>query len=536
MKCTNDENSKILVNRIYPFLFFSQVLEHIINVGKSFLELRDAGHILFQDWEMSAHCRQNHCVKIWVNFRITNVEIEGDRPLLEELEGLCESLRGCLSEWLKYMEQKRNTYYNLNHFTAKQLVQLCCSVAEFQKDKNTNAGLLNMLSIIKENLEEGDVQNALTKALQTPVESNESPESLKLKKYLTDFPDMVEYLLDSGYTEEEIKAAIMFCEEDKQVAIGFGDSEDYREAVADCIDRYQNDEQWVQEWCGKYEEMTQNVLKTQMKFKGQAADESFTMTKEQIAAVFENLQNSNEKIVMLWKTYHNKLSGLVSDRFVDLDVLGETMNHLAKSAEVTVKRNLPFTLKEGTPNLISCKDAEILPLCLSLYSDEEQPLPTYDEILLCTPETTAEEVELIVRRAVQPGSSHEKIYCLLNADKLNHDVSRKFESIFYKLSKNQAGICSSNYRLIIFCDSKAHHSYVATAFDDFKRTIAENPNRNEEIKQYLQSKHQASSEADTGFGKLHSTGQGYLRTKLIFSEHAGMGKFFHCLTVNLDYS
>ncbi|KAG9270277.1 E3 ubiquitin-protein ligase rnf213-alpha-like [Astyanax mexicanus] len=504
---------------------YVEVLEHVINVGKSFLELRDAGHILFQDWEMRAYCQRKHDVKIWVTFHITNVEIKGYRPLLEELKGLSESMRGCQSEWVKYMELKRNTYYNLNHFTAKQLVYLCRSVAEFQKEEKMSARLLNMLSIFKESIEEADVQNALTNALQTPVESGESGASLQLTKFLTDYPAVIEYFLDTGFTEEEIKAAIMFCEIEQQ-AEGSADSEEHRDAVMECIDRYQGDEEWVKEWSTKYEETRDEILDTQMKFKvGQTAEESFSMTEEQTAAAFQNLKNSDEKIVMLWRTYHNKLSGFVSDKFVDLDVLGEMMNHLVKSAaEFTVKRKLPFNLEGGKPYLISCKDAEILPLCLSLYKDNKQPLPTFDEILICTPETTAEEVELILRRAMQPGSSHEKIYSLVKADKLNHDVSRKFESIYYKLSKNAGNTNLSNYRLIIFCDSKAHHSYVATAFDIFKTTISENPNRNEEIKQYLRHKHQTPSGAQTGFTRLQSSEQFQLRTKLVFSEHAGMGK------------
>ncbi|XP_060763768.1 E3 ubiquitin-protein ligase rnf213-alpha-like isoform X2 [Neoarius graeffei] len=519
-------------NREDEITTYTEVLEQIINVGKCFFELRDAGHILFQDWEMTAYCQQTHDIKIWVKFGITNVEIKGYRPLLEELKGLCESMRGCLSEWLKYTEQKRNMYYYLNYFTAKQLVYLCRSVAEFRNEwKDISTDLLNMLSIMKDNIKESDVQNALTKALETPVESGGSQASLELKKFLNHYPDTIEYFLDTGITEEEIKAAIMFCEDDQE-AEGFRDSEtieEYQNTVMQCIDDHQNDEEWAQEWCEKYETRRENVLKNQMKFKGGLTTEevSFSMTEEQIAAAFHNLENSDEKIVMLWKTYHNKLSGLVSDKFVDLDVLGETMNQLAKSAEVTVKRKLPIILEQGKPNLISCKDVEMLSLCLSLYSDAEQPLPTYDEILVCSSETTAEEVELIIRRAVQPGSPQEKIYCLLNADKLNHDVSRKFESIFYKKTQEahvQGGMYKSDYQLIIFCDSKAHHSYVATAFDMFKRTVSENPNQNKEIKQYLLHKHQTASEVETGFTKLNRPDQFKLKTKLICSEHAGMGK------------
>ncbi|XP_035382020.1 E3 ubiquitin-protein ligase rnf213-alpha-like isoform X2 [Electrophorus electricus] len=516
-------------NREDEITIYTEVLEHVINVGESYLELRDAGHILFQDWEMRAYCQHTQDAKIWVKFDITNVDIRGHRPLLDELKGLCESMRGCLTEWLKYIEQKRNMYYNLNHFTAKQLVYLCCSVAAFKKDKKSSTGLLNMLSIMKEDIKDSDVEHAFTKALQTPAETGGSQTSLDLRKFLNDFPDMIKYFLDSGFSEEQIKAAIIFCEENNQAPEGYGESEvtdEYRDIVMECIDKNQNDEEWVQEWCDKYEKMRDSVLKNQVKFKGgHGTDEiSFTMTEDQIAAAFENLQTSDEKIVMLWKTYHSKLSGLVSDKFVDLDVLGETLNHLAKSATFTVKRKLAFSLEEDKPNLITCKGVEILPLFLSLYSDNDQPLPSIDEVLVCTPDTTAEEVELIIRRAVQPGSTHEKIYSLLNADKLNHDVSRKFESIFYKLSKSLGDTCPNNYHLIIFCDSKAHHSYVATAFDVYKKTVTERPNRNEEIKQYLRYKHQTSSEAKTGFSKLHSNEQFQLRTKLILSEHAGMGK------------
>lgn len=511
------------------FSCFFQVLEQIINVGKCFLELRDAGHILFQDWKMTAYCEQTHDIKLRVKFGIANVEFKGYRPLPDELKGLCESMRGCLSEWIKYTEQKRNTYYYLNYFTAKQLVYLCFSVAEFRNGwEKISTGLLNMLSIMKDNIEKKDVQNALTKALETPVESGGSQASLELKRFLDVYPDMIEYFIDAGNTAETIKAAIMFCEDDEQETEGSEENiDEYRDVVMQCIDDHENDDEWVQEWCEKYEARRESVVKNRMKFKGGLAAESvsFSMTEEQIAAAFDNLENPDEKIVMLWETYHNRLSGLVSDKFVDLDVLGETMNQLSKSTEVTVKRELPSVLERGKPNLISCKDVEMLSLCLSLYKDKEQPLPSYDEILLCSSETTAEEVEMIIRRAVQPGSTHEKIYCLLNAEKLNHEVSRKFESIFYKKTQEaqvHGDLDNNDYQFIIFCDSKAHHSYVATAFDMFRRTVSESPNRNDEIKQYLLHKHQTSSES--GFARLHQPDRFQLRTRLVYSEHAGMGK------------
>ncbi|XP_076138840.1 E3 ubiquitin-protein ligase RNF213-like isoform X1 [Alosa pseudoharengus] len=507
---------------------YVEVLEHIINVGTSFLELCDAGHVLFKDWEMTAYCKRERETKIWVNFGITNVKIKGQRPLLKELKGLCDSMQCCLSEWLKYVETKRNKYYSLNCFTAKQLMNLCCSMAEVQHKHEISASLLNMLSVMKEDITDEDVKDALNDALQTPVEDSGTQGSALLKKFLYIYPDHLEYFIGFGLPEKVGKAGIMYCEQ--QAHEGGRSSEDideYRDFVMEHIDEHQDDDDWVREWSEKYEKAKDDVLGSQMKFKGgHSSDQmsSFAMTQDEISTMFENLNHTDDKIVMLWKTYHNKLSGLVSDKFVDLDVLGETIQHIANSSTAVVQRKLPFGLEAGKPNLISCKYVEMAPLCLSVYKDEEQPLPSYDEILICTPETTAEEVELILRRALQSGNIHEKIYSLLNADKLNHEVSRKLESTYYKLSKTQDSAATENYRLIICCDSKASHSYVATAFDNFKRTLSENPRRNQEIKLYLKAQHKLPSGAEKGFGKLHRFQLFPQRTKLVFSEHAGMGK------------
>ena len=213
------------------------------------------GHVLFKDWEMTAYCGCKHETKIWVKFGITNVEIRGHRPLLEELKGLHGSMRCCLSEWLKYVETKRNRYYSLNHFTAKQLVNLCCSMAEVQHQDKISARLLNMLSIMKEDITDEDVKDALTKALQTPVEDSETQGSAQLKKFLYIYPDHMEHFGEFGFPEEVIKAAIMYCEQ--QAHEGERSSENidvYRDFVMEHIDAHQDDDDWVKEWCKTYKD------------------------------------------------------------------------------------------------------------------------------------------------------------------------------------------------------------------------------------------------------------------------------------------
>lgn len=113
-----------------------------------------------------------------------------------------------------------------------------------------------------------------------------------------------------------------------------------------------------------------------------------------------------------------------------------------------------------------CEEEEMLLCMLSVYTHTKTaPLPTYDEVPVCTLNTEEEEVELIVRKALSSDSQNQKIYSFLGAEKLVYKVSKQLESHFFCLLQ------SSTYRFIIFCNVKVHNSYVITAFDTYKVTI-----------------------------------------------------------------
>ncbi|NXI48413.1 RN213 ligase, partial [Galbula dea] len=147
----------------------------------------------------------------------------------------------------------------------------------------------------------------------------------------------------------------------------------------------------------------------------------------------------------------------------------------------------------------------------------EAPLPSYDEVLVCTPDTEEEEVELLVRRALSPGSQDQKIYCLLGADKLVYKVSERLEFHFFRLVQSSS---IPNYRLIIFCNSKAHNSYVITAFDAYKVPVPSYSKK--EIQTYLK-KHlkvpRGTAPVAQAFEEPHQQ-----NIKFVFSQRAGMGK------------
>ncbi|KAH3728525.1 hypothetical protein DPMN_054482 [Dreissena polymorpha] len=62
--------------------------------------------------------------------------------------------------------------------------------------------------------------------------------------------------------------------------------------------------------------------------------------------------------------------------------------------------------------------------------DKEQPLPMSDEVLLCSSNTTKDEVDIFLRRALY--GDGKKIHCLVNADLLDYDVREAAKEILNK--------------------------------------------------------------------------------------------------------
>ncbi|CAL9693293.1 unnamed protein product [Knipowitschia caucasica] len=180
----------------------------------------------------------------------------------------------------------------------------------------------------------------------------------------------------------------------------------------------------------------------------------------------------------LWNTYMKDMKGSLPD-VLDLMTFGRLLEILANKVaegdsdediseervQTCVHRELPNGLNVGKPNLIVCPHADLLTSCISTYmSSPNESLPTHDEVLLCTPTTPYEQVELFLRRCFSCGYRGYKIYSLLYADVLTYDVSSKVESFFQRIkiqSRNQ-------YRLVIFCSSEREHAYLPTAFCQFK--------------------------------------------------------------------
>ncbi|CAB4020605.1 Hypothetical predicted protein, partial [Paramuricea clavata] len=112
------------------------------------------------------------------------------------------------------------------------------------------------------------------------------------------------------------------------------------------------------------------------------------------------------------------------DTYLTLAILADILDRLSESESDYIQRKLPSVLKEGEPNLLLVPKGEVFGCVLSLFMGAtDQPLPTDEEVIVCDENTTAEEIELLWRRAIVDESG--LLFCLANADLLDYDVSQQ---------------------------------------------------------------------------------------------------------------
>lgn len=217
----------------------------------------------------------------------------------------------------------------------------------------------------------------------------------------------------------------------------------------------------------------------------------------------------------IWECYMCSMGSFLPN-CLDIDTLGGWLKNLASWESECVTRDFPHDiLCIGQPNLITCPRAEVLTSALAIYMNSpNQPLPMFDEVLLCTPQTTVEQVGLFLRRCLIPCGEGERIYTMLYADELSYDVSCRAEYLFQQLQHY-----NSTYRLVILCNCEREHSYLPSVFSQYKVPMI--PQRQlAEMQRYLQHHYrvtQPSYSAASVFKDNMSVG-------IVSSKRAGVGK------------
>lgn len=149
------------------------------------------------------------------------------------------------------------------------------------------------------------------------------------------------------------------------------------------------------------------------------------------------------------------------------------------SEKKTLNRHHPPYVQSGKPNLIVCSRSEVHIHVLSLFmEDEALPLPDRGEVLMCTENTTLEEVELLLWRAVQDKSGG--IHVLVNADQINYEVAAKVErAIECHLQGHD------DYRFIVVCSAEKEDQAVLVAALDSYRAQGFRPQSVKRVSHYV---------------------------------------------------
>lgn len=213
---------------------------------------------------------------------------------------------------------------------------------------------------------------------------------------------------------------------------------------------------------------------------------------------------------------------------LDLEALGHCLAHLARMAGPPVQRELSHGLQEGQPNLVLCGHSEVLPAALAIYMQTpHQPLPTYDEVLICTPDTTFEEVALLLHRCLTPGSQGLGVYSLLYADQLSYEVACRAEALFQRLCTQPH---REHYRLVMVCDCEREHCYLPSAFSQHKVLVTPQAPL-KDIQAYLAHHFRVPEETPSAASMF----QDRMCVGIVASERAGVGNNGCCVPDPRDH-
>ncbi|XP_025892633.1 E3 ubiquitin-protein ligase RNF213 [Nothoprocta perdicaria] len=234
-----------------------------------------------------------------------------------------------------------------------------------------------------------------------------------------------------------------------------------------------------------------------------------------LPALLEEERDLPAQLERIWQCYMSSMSSFLPS-CLDVDTLGRWLKNLAGLESARVARDFPQDfLRVGQPNLITCPRSDVLSAALAIYMHSpHQPLPTFDEVLLCTPQTTSEQVELFLRRCLSPSSRGEKIYTLLYADELSYDVSARAEELFRCLQHY-----NSVYQLVILCNCNREHSYIPSVFSQYKvHMVPQRPLA--EIQRYLQDHYRVTQPLSSAASVFKDN----MCVGIVSSRRAGVGK------------
>ncbi|XP_034715873.1 E3 ubiquitin-protein ligase rnf213-beta isoform X2 [Etheostoma cragini] len=386
---------------------FTEVFEGVQRLGTILLQMQTSGNMLFREWCAEVQCcpQQQPCIKATF-LSLKGKEMAYNGEVTEQLQKLAHSMESCQKEWRSFISEMRSNFNLLNHYTSEQVVYLCHWIHRVcHRQAPVPPQLWLLLFPIKPQCNLTDVRAAYTNAAGLTTKHDELEDvEYDDEDQLMFVPSLDLTPASPGHAKENMEDLMEFSSEDED------------DGVMKCnADATEGDE---------------------------------------------------DSLETLWCKFKNDMPQYLDD-YMDISFLAHFLSCLSEMDQQHMIRNLPLVLQEGKPNLVLCPSAEVFTTVLSFYmQSQEQPLPSTDEVLVCREETTEEEVEIFLRRALGQGSTQkwQKIYSLLNPGLLGYDVSVALGELFDSLERS----ANPHYRLIIVSPVEHQHRYVPSFFSNDK--------------------------------------------------------------------
>ncbi|XP_076466247.1 E3 ubiquitin-protein ligase rnf213-alpha-like [Babylonia areolata] len=524
---------------------FITIMESLIRLGKTYVQLCRDGCVLFLDWTVEFLCDVKRSVCCVSEFS-SQGKLKGHRKtpekgagMKEDLEdfiaGVAAFLEQCHTQWLHYVDRKRRDYPELNVFTVEQLVFLQQQLIKVGSEE-VSRHVYPMLSLLKEDCSPQDLEQALQDAmdridaLRHPQQPSRPQAAAPQPAPVTDKEKVVLFMsemTDNGFSKglalkalrelgaENVAEGIAWCmkHEDDDLSDDMEEEEDMEEEGEEEEGVAKEEEgggrmvrKRLREWVTRKETITQCAI-------GWLSNMDKRERGTTLWSLTRNLDN-------VWRRFLETVSSSGMD-FLSLEHLGIVLQCLAARDERQFKRVLPPNFKPKIPNLILCPKNEVLNAVTYMYMFPEEdgsPLPQPDEVLLCTERTTFEQVDIFLRRAFF--GRQQKVHCLAFADSLDYDVGEKTEK---KINEYTSMAGDHDCQLVVVCTTENEfRARIVAALEKFRQPspALSTPDK---VRTYLRPRF-AGVVTKAGVTSASAVDPDSLSVRVVKSSRSGVGK------------
>ncbi|RMX46188.1 hypothetical protein pdam_00007847 [Pocillopora damicornis] len=541
---------------------FVRNLESVMRLATAYIDLFESGYIHRMNWSQKYHCSES---------------------IAKEVNKESSFMETCYKNWKKKVSYARKEYRELNFFTTQQLMTLRKEIATVCHSNDlamSNIQVLSLLESVRPSLTSEQLKSAIERAFKATklLENARGTAELPLFTHVPSDNEMMtrRSMFDNkNFIGTSFSTAISTClvqtasikkpkpnETSKiQSFLNAAADDGYSEQIALAalaslgVDAEEDD---LLLWClekaneADIEALYEDAKQNPMIAREISSSEEESIDQDVPAEDFgENVTDSDlvlemsstpaETIFAEQAVSKDEDNETEISQYLTLTQLGSILRELSVLGIGATPRTFPAFLKRGRPNLMLVPEDDILATVLALYMhDKKQPLPSHAEVLLCTPYTTTEEIELLWRRAI--GDKEGRFYCLAHADVLDFSVSKQAVEMLGAVTRGLAGKAGEHYGLVVICSSENEdRANVVAALDQYRVAAPPCPSP-DDLKSYLKHKFQAppSHYGYISGSKITWTTAGSLdpeklSVRVVSSHRGGLGKtlFIRRLTEQL---